>query len=936
MPLLSRIALKLLVVGLGLTFYPCQAQSGREIDKAIRELTSRDPDVRKIAIRKLANKGVEARPALNSLATSVLEEPTSELRSMALEAISTIAASLGDQAEVRNLGRFLEPALGAEPNPDVRERIRTLCWKLNPEKGEDVDELFNQLRNASDESASLIADRINQALERQLADLYGRVSNDRFSLEIRSKEANRLYDLIRKTFPILANMRRRSAYFIVAKQSDRYIRGLRQSLNYTVSDRFDSDSQRRPDVQFHVDAVERLITDFLPDTLTQLCGLVASDLSLRQPAAAQQISQDASALIELCEALKTINYHGDLEPLRKAQARIQESHLENESRRLAASIGELQRIANHEESYASIIVGRGKRNPYLSATAVAITLFLALMVGLFLATPAKLVSIGERLESDLRINLPTWLGALPLGVPLRSVITIGLNKHPRALDHWVKCQLENARDNFERHSLVTKRRLHIPLNVTPKNEKIRKLDTAYIQEVFARPHSRLLIHGEGGTGKTSLACKIARMAMVHDKKSRLHQKHPMLPVLLVDNLPDDGPDLLKTIQHQLYGLIGARTPSLSLVKELLRRKRILLLVDGLSEFDKISRNSITAGLSEFEINAAIITSRKEESLDNLPKSSIKVNKIAGGDTRHFIERYIESTTEADELSLSIESTEITKAGVDLVRIAGEGGITALLAKIYADRIITAKQSKSDLTLAENIPDLYRDYINDINKKQFKESDVFNALELIAWECLKQTFSPMHAKRENVLRGLASKTRGEKLIEHLEDDLELIKTDELTDEIRFSLDPLAEHMASLFLVKENGGDYGRWHQFLSVIDARTRSSEFDDSDAGLESIKGFVFALRDCCHVKTAEYKIPLSFQDELNQRAIRITIVELVRSLSEDEETAKAAEQKLQAIGAPALPFLKKKAAAHPRTANLCERIASQVQRPRENGQRSA
>jgi hypothetical protein len=64
-----------------------------------------------------------------------------------------------------------------------------------------------------------------------------------------------------------------------------------------------------------------------------------------------------------------------------------------------------------------------------------------------------------------------------------------------------------------------------------------------------------------------------------------------------------------------------------LLRELLRRKRILVIVDGLSELDDLTRRSLRPGGPDFPVAALIITSRLEEDLDSVPKTTVKTHRI---------------------------------------------------------------------------------------------------------------------------------------------------------------------------------------------------------------------------------------------------------------------------------------------------------------------
>ncbi len=165
-------------------------------------------------------------------------------------------------------------------------------------------------------------------------------------------------------------------------------------------------------------------------------------------------------------------------------------------------------------------------------------------------------------------------------------------------------------------------------------------------------------------------------------------------------------------------------------------------------------------------------------------------------------------------------------------------------------------------LPNNIPDLMLSYLNELNQDvtgdKFDDRTVQQDAKAIAWECLKQTYRPATAKREEAL-ALLSGDDAEARLKYLENRLRLIQTiGPAQDQIRFTLDPLAEYLAALQLLEHYGKNQGQWRKFLSQTDAMPGAPIV---------IQGFLLAVRDCCLAKGAEAKVPDFVAQELGKRA---------------------------------------------------------------------
>jgi HEAT repeat protein len=467
--------------------------------------------------------------------------------------------------------------------------------------------------------------------------------------------------------------------------------------------------------------------------------------------------------------------------------------------------------------------------------------------------------------TDFEVPLPTGNS---IKIPMRFILFLGwFHYHPRVLDAWVEEQVEVARLAFAQKSTVNERDVHIPIPVILQGQTVAELSSQNLHNTFGDGRQCLLIWGEGGSGKTSLACQLARWAMSDRKPQRL-ARHRMLPVLVEQELdfkiPPGKDPFRESIRGQLQALVDSAEPiSDAFLERLLRLRRVLVIVDHFSELSEQTRAAIRPGHADFPANALIVTSRAEEPLDRVPKSVIKPLRIEGNRLSSFLEAYL---IQCDQRAL-FPDTEYFDACSQLSKMVGHRNVTVLLAKLYAEQMITMKQGGSDGFLPDNIPDLMLSYLNELNRDRNDHEPenrrVHQITKIVAWECLKSTYRPAPAKREAMLAALrtelnADETTAIAWLYHLENRLRIIHTmGPAQDQICFALDPLAECLAALYWVEHHGTDVAAWSHWLMQADAMHNTPH---------SIQGLLLAMRDCCLHRSGDLNIPEFVLDELGRR----------------------------------------------------------------------
>ena len=457
-------------------------------------------------------------------------------------------------------------------------------------------------------------------------------------------------------------------------------------------------------------------------------------------------------------------------------------------------------------------------------------------------------------ESKIESKIPGISGEIIQTIGMIICFTIlALRYHPRVLDAWVAKNIKSVRRVFEKKDSVQKCEVYIPIPVILNDETISELTAKDLRSQF---NKHLLIWGEGGSGKTSLAFQIAKWAMSDDENEWICKDHPMLPVLIEEDIEVEaarGKDpFIAMIQGQLNDELGSDTEPISeeLLEHLLRKQRILVIVDHLSEMSEQTREFIHPEMSDCPVNALVVTSRIKEKLGGVNKTTITPLLVEGNRLSSFMDAYLIKLDNARSLFTDSQFFEACK---NLSNIVGQSKITVLLAKLYADQLIAAKRNLiGDIKpedVPDNIPDLMLRYLNLLNEKvpeaqnKLKNPTVHRDVQVLAWECLKTNYQPKTTKREDAIIAIGN-NEGEIHLDYLEKRLHLIQTiSPAEDKIRFTLDPLVEYLAALYLCSLYRNDENQWSELLNHID-------------NISISQGFLIALRDCCSAKGEEYNIP--------------------------------------------------------------------------------
>ena len=447
------------------------------------------------------------------------------------------------------------------------------------------------------------------------------------------------------------------------------------------------------------------------------------------------------------------------------------------------------------------------------------------------------------------------------GEGAHSATTAQRHYTPQELQTWVERHHPRLEKAFLGLSSVQTRQVHVPLDVclTPAGAAAtqgpRLLRPEDLEPLLAAGSHVLLLSGDGGAGKTSLAFAIARW-WLEGKPGGVVR----LPVLIETALAE-GETVARKVGAWLEEQLG-EPPAVELVMALLRGRRLVPILDHVSELAPGARQRLLAGLPP---GLVIATSRSaEDGWKGRALSQIVPRPIALDRLQSFFVEYLKGRGQGDVL----RDDELVPAQNQLRRIVGDKPITALLAQMFIDDVIANRQRG---LLAGSVPQLMLSYVRrldtPVDPSQRERAGltidgerVQRALKCLALASHRQLGGdgePSYQPRE-FSRALAKEAlqqpepeglglngeASEGVLGYLGERRLLVHPGEDSSELRFPLDPLADYLAALAQLEVlettswSTGQKAAWEAFLAGLEQRLKQA------ADLSRSRGFFLALRD--------------------------------------------------------------------------------------------
>jgi len=440
------------------------------------------------------------------------------------------------------------------------------------------------------------------------------------------------------------------------------------------------------------------------------------------------------------------------------------------------------------------------------------------------------------------LRLPDEGVLIPIGwekvLPLGSRLFRSLKYRPRVLDAWVAEHRGTVAQRFGSLATVEQRRHHLSLPVKVGQKLEPELSPERLKELGA-VGGLVLISGEGGVGKTSLALRIAGWALEGELTEQ-----PVVPVLVEADLQGQE-SLLSRVRSTLVGLTehrgperAALAPTEGLVRALLERRRLLVILDHFSELGDESRQRLLPTADDFPSAWTIVTSRRQENFGGKGVLHLQPQRLTADRLWPFFTDYLRLVQAEEAFDFDLHERAVGRLREITAGIVDEQqAITVLLAKLYIDVVLAERRGAGGALLPDSVPALMLTYVSQINAA-IPEADrqpselVVRALQHLAQAQASEgkEFRPKHVRRPLALRALAQASAeregmegeegshlprdGVELLRYLVERLKLVAEAADGASLKLVLDPLADYLAALGWLRQldREGD-GAWESFL---------------------------------------------------------------------------------------------------------------------------
>lgn len=411
-------------------------------------------------------------------------------------------------------------------------------------------------------------------------------------------------------------------------------------------------------------------------------------------------------------------------------------------------------------------------------------------------------------------------------------------KRPAVLDAWVARNVRRATE-YQKSVLeqISKNSIYIPMPISLDGDPSHAPVREEFDWLAGDQDVSLIITGAGGSGKSTFAVQLMRWALQGLGPANTGA---MIPVFI----QTPTKDLMASIKEVLKPIVHEDDLDDALLASVVRRKRILVVIDSLSEWGDAERSYVEGIRGKVAVGALVITSRRP--VEGSKHRQVTISKLDASAMFAFREKYLANLN----LPVSPEFAEALDHGlVDMKNRWFDGAEpTCLLVRMYIDDAVANALTTPD-QLANNAPEVIIRYVQRLTGVATGDFVVRIAKEA-AKDMLSPEFVPQPVTMSSLQGKLTDRFKDQPIKEGLEKLIEsgIMSTNFVagSTQLRFVHDPVAEFLASIqYCEQYKNEDSSQWTLFVNKIKAAEQQAS------------GFVLALQ----TSLASYRQALKLPD---------------------------------------------------------------------------
>jgi hypothetical protein len=456
-----------------------------------------------------------------------------------------------------------------------------------------------------------------------------------------------------------------------------------------------------------------------------------------------------------------------------------------------------------------------------------------------------------------------WIGYYKNGSgKFESLSTMVLERfvdHDRFMDCWVSAQLSPYGQYYNAVLAGLNATQYVPVSVIARNMNGE-------EELIVEPGPLALrsfcnsaplvagLVGRGGIGKTTLLGRIGVWLMERNRDERILADNVAIPILLRSTFNDVVSEIILELKKGCQ-LDDAGIHSPFLIRAALASRRLVLLIDGLSELDDSSQKAIQNISGELSTSLLFFSARRSYRGIGASYKEITPQELQGSDLNRFVSQYIFRNRMDSKLSPRDEIAISTRLIEMLEKRTFRQSLPALFVKLLLDTYDPQTDSQSPaLSLSEAVQRFIRSIKPVANSGIVDPELLATAASELARLSLGSELFPRvmdGAVVRDCLRKLDSECASGLFKSMLDGGVLLEEVGPSGSIVSFRLDPVSEYLAAMSYIRRLGENERAWELHLGHLTA---------SKAAAAKAAGYLEALLECLKNMDQVLSMPTSLE----------------------------------------------------------------------------